>query len=134
MVRNNGNDVTGWAGWIYFAGFLMIVMGILQSIAGLTALLKNSYFLVRNDALVVFDYTTWGWIHLLLGIVILMAGTAVINGRTWGRVVAVILAIVSVIANFVFIQAYPIWSIIAITIDILIIYAITVHGTEVEQP
>lgn len=132
MARNNGNDISGWVGWVYFAGFLMVVMGILQAIAGLTALLRNTYFLVGKSSLVVFNYTTWGWIHLILGIVILMAGTAVINGRFWGRLVAIFLAMISLIANFVFIAAYPWWSIIAIVIDVLIIYALTVHGNETE--
>lgn len=133
MAKNNGNEVSGWVGWIYFAGFLMLVMGILQAIAGFTALLNDKYYLVHSQGLAVFNFTTWGWIHLILGIVVLMAGTAVLSGHVWGRVVAVLLAMLSLVANFVFIAAYPLWSIIAIVIDVLIIYALTVHGSEMNM-
>ena len=128
----NNKEVSGWVGWIYFAGFMMVVLGILQAIAGFVALLNNTFFLVRNQGLVVFNYTTWGWIHLLLGIVVLMAGTALLSGKAWGRIVAVILAIISIIANFTFISAYPVWSVIAMVIDVMIIYAVTVHGDEMD--
>jgi hypothetical protein len=130
MPNNNNNQVTGWVGWIYFAGFMMMVMGLLQMVSGFTALLNDTYFLVRNESLVVFDYTTWGWIHLGLGLIVLMAGTAVVSGQMWGRIVAVFVAMLSILAHFAFVSAYPIWSIIAIVIDILIIYAVTVHGNE----
>ena len=130
MARNNGNEVTGWAGWVYFAGFMMLITGILQTIAGFAALLNDKYYLVTQEKLVVFDYTTWGWIHIVLGIVLITAGTSVVNGRLWGRVVAVFLAALGIIANFVFLPAYPIWSIILITIYTFVIYALTVHGDE----
>jgi hypothetical protein len=132
-MANNGRQVTGWAGWVYFAGFLMVLMGIFEIINGLAALLNDKYFLVRNNNLVVFDYTTWGWIHLVLGIVVLMAGMAVINGRLWGRLFAVLLAILSFVANFTFIAAYPFWSVTIMTIDLFIIYALTVHGSETAE-
>jgi hypothetical protein len=133
MADNNSRQVTGWVGWIYFAGFLMIVIGILQMIAGLTALLNDKYFLVRGDHLVVFDFTTWGWIHLVLGLVIMMAGSAVMSGRMWARAVGVIVAMFSIIVNFAFLSAYPVWSIVAIVIDVLVIYALTVHGAEAQE-
>jgi hypothetical protein len=132
-MANNGRQVTGWAGWVYFAGFLMVLMGIFEIINGLAALLNDKYFLVRNNNLVVFDYTTWGWIHLVLGIIVLMAGMAVINGRLWGRLFAVLLAILSFVANFTFIAAYPFWSVTIMTIDLFIIYALTVHGSETAE-
>ena len=130
-MANNRREVTGWVGWIYFAGFMMIIMGILQSIAGLAALLNDKYYLVRSEQLIAFDFTTWGWIHLLMGIIIMIAGTSVINGHLFGRIVAIFLAMLSIIANFAFLSAYPIWSILVIPIDVLVIYALTVHGDEV---
>lgn len=132
MPNNSQKDVTGWVGWVYFAGMLMILIGIFQAIAGLVALLKDSYFLVTNQGLVAFDYTTWGWIHLILGVVIAAAGAAVVNGRSWGRVIAVILVSLSALSHFLFMPAYPIWSIIALVIDIILLYALIVHGAEAE--
>lgn len=131
-MANNNREVTGWAGWVYFAGFMMVIAGIFQMIAGLAALLNDKYYLVRGEDLVVFDFTTWGWIHLVLGLVVMMAGTAVVSGHLWGRVVAVFLAALSIIVNFVFLSAYPIWSVIVIVVDVLIIYSLTVHGAETE--
>lgn len=133
MPSNGKNDTTGWVGWVYFAGILMIIMGIFQAIAGLTALLNGGFFVVTQDKLVTFDYTQWGWIHLILGGVVMAAGSAVMNGRMWGRVVGVFLASLSALANFAFISAYPIWSVLIIAMDILIIYALVVHGGEAKE-
>ncbi len=131
-MANNRNEVTGWVGWVYFAGFMMLIIGILQMISGLAALLNDTYFVATPSHLLVFDYTTWGWVHLVMGLVIMLAGSAVINGRTWGRIVAILLAVGSIIANFAFLSAYPVWSVIVIAIDVLIIFALTVHGAETE--
>lgn len=125
----NGSVVTGWLGWIYFAAFALLVAGIFHMIAGLTALLNSGFYVVNGTA-VVFDLTTWGWIHLLGGVLLLCTGTALFTGRMWARVVAVIVATLSLIANFVFISYHPVWSIIAIVLDVLIVYALTVHGDE----
>lgn len=133
MAKNNSNQVTGWVGWIYFAGFMMLITGILQMIAGLTALLNDKFYVVTEQNILAFNFTTWGWIHLLVGLIVMLAGTAVIAGSLWGRIVAVFLATLSIIANFAFISSYPIWSTIVIVIDVLIIYALTVHGSEVKE-
>lgn len=129
MAKDN-KEVTGWVGWVYFAGFMMLITGILQMIAGFAALLNDKYYVVGPEHLVVFDYTTWGWVHIGLGLLLTTAGTAVVNGQTWGRVVAVFLAALGLIANFVFLPAYPIWSLVLITIYLFVIYALTVHGDE----
>lgn len=130
MAQNN-NNVTGWVGWVYFAAFMVLLAGIFQLISGFAALLNPDYFRVVNGTLVAFDLTTWGWIHLLLGIALLCVGTALFSGRTWARVVAIILAMLNLLAQFAFLSEYPIWSVIIIAVDVLVIYALTVHGREV---
>jgi hypothetical protein len=129
MARNS-NEVTGWVGWVYFAGFMMVILGIFQSIAGLTALLNDQFYVKLQSHLLVFDYTRWGWIHLLFGILVIVAGTNLFSGRTWARAVAVLLVTANLIAQFAFVSAYPVWSIIMMIVDVLIIYALTVHGGE----
>lgn len=122
---------TGWLGWIVFAGTMMIMLGFFQAIEGLVALFDDGYYLVANDGLVVSaDFTVWGWVHLLTGLVALGAGIGVIMGQTWARVIGVIVAMFSAVANLAFLAAYPIWSVLAITLDIIVIYALTVHGRE----
>jgi hypothetical protein len=128
MARNNVDQTSGWVGWVYFAGFLMMVVGVLQMISGFTALLNDTYFVTRN--LLVFEYETWGWGQMLLGLIVLMAGTATISGQVWGRTVGVVMAMLGIVTHFAFVASYPVWSIIAMVIDVLIIYALTVHGGE----
>lgn len=131
MATNTSNkEVTGWVGWVYFAAFMLVLSGILQIVGGLTALLRDTYFLVGEKAVLAFDYTTWGWVHLLVGVIVLCAGISLFQGSTWARVVAVLLAMVNFVVQFAFLQSYPIWSLVAMTIDVLVIYALTVHGSE----
>ena len=124
------SEVTGWVGWVYFAAFMLILNGLFQSMMGLIALFDDQYYAIVNSTLVVFDITTWGWVHLLLGIILVVAGAALFSGKLWARIVAIILAILSVLSQLMFISAYPIWSIFAIVIDFVVIYALTVHGSE----
>jgi hypothetical protein len=124
---------TGWVGWIVFAGTMMIMVGAFEAMMGFVALFKDDYYLVARNGLVVsLDYTTWGWIHLIFGIVALLAGFGLLAGQMWARVVGVIVAVVSAIANVAFLAAYPVWSVIIITVDVLVIWALTVHGREVK--
>jgi hypothetical protein len=120
--------------WVLFAGVMMIMVGSFQAISGLVALFKDEYYLVRPNGLVLnIDYTAWGWWHLLLGILVVLAGFGAIAGQTWARVVGVVLALISAVTNMVFISAYPVWSIIIITLDVIVIWALIVHGREVKE-
>lgn len=121
---------SGWVGWIYFAAFALLLSGVLQIISGLVALLNSGYYAVSEGTALVFNLDTWGWVHLLLGIIVVCIGTALFSGRAWARVVAVILASLNFIAYFMFVGVYPIWSVIAMVIYAFVIYAITVHGNE----
>ena len=123
-------DVTGWVGWVYFAAFLLILNGSFQTIMGIIALFNSQVYAVVNDTVVLFNIATWGFVHMLLGIILIAAGSALFTGRLWARIVGVIVATVSILSQLMFISAYPFWSIIAIIIDFAVIYALTVHGAE----
>jgi len=125
--------VTGWVGWIYFASMMMLILGILQAISGLVAIFHHGFYVAGPHGLIVWNYTTWGWINLILGILVAITGMAVASGRTWARVVASIFIVINAIDNIAFLPAYPIWSIIALIVDALVLYAITVHGGEVAE-
>jgi hypothetical protein len=128
------SEPTGWVGWIVFAAVMLIMIGLLHAIEGFVALFKDSYYVVRESGLVVnVDYTGWGWVHLLLGLAIAATGAALFTGRMWARVVAIGLAALSIVANFGFSSAYPFWSLIIIAVDVLVIYALTVHGKEIRD-
>ncbi len=131
MAQNN--KVTGWVGWVYFAAFMVVLAGLFQLITGFAALLSPDFYKVVNGSLLVLDLTTWGWVHMLLGIALLCVGTALFSGKTWARVAAVVLVMFNLIAQFAFLSEYPLWSFIIIAVDVLIIYALTVHGHELVE-
>jgi hypothetical protein len=125
---------TAWTGWVVFGGVMMIMLGLFQVVQGLVALVEDQYYLVTQDGLVVsVDYTTWGWTHLVLGIIAGLAGLGLLAGNTAARVVGVAIAVVSALVNLAFMPAYPIWSIIVITLDVIVIFAIVVHGRELKS-
>lgn len=127
------NTPSGWVGWAYFASFMMMLAGALHIVAGLTAVFKDEFFVVTERSLLVFNFQTWGWVSLVMGLVVFMAGLELLRGAMWARVVAVILAVMSFVANMAFLNAYPLWSIIVMVVDVLIIYALTVHGSELRE-
>ena len=134
MSTTRGPEPTGWVGFIVFAGAMMLMLGCFHAIAGLVGIFKDQYYAVGKNGLVLsIDYTQWGWIHLILGIVIALAGVGLFAGQMWARIVGVIAALVSAVANISFLSAYPIWSTIMIALDILIIWALTVHGREMQS-
>jgi hypothetical protein len=107
--------------------------GGFQAIAGLVAIFENEFYTTTRNYILEFDVTTWGWIHLLLGLVVLFAGFAVLSGQTWGRVIGIILAGISALANFAFIPYYPVWSLVIIALDVFVIWALAAHGRDITR-
>jgi hypothetical protein len=120
-------------GFSMFAGVLMITIGIWHAIAGFAGILKDQFYAVTPNYILKFDATTWGWIHLIGGILVALAGFAIFSGAVWARMVGVLLAVLSLIANFAFIPIYPLWSIAIIALDVAVIWALTVHGRDIAQ-
>jgi hypothetical protein len=108
-----------------------VIAGFWQALAGLAALMQDKVYVTTPGYIYSFDLTGWGWIHLLLGILIVGAGVAVFFGQMWARVVGILLAGVSMIANFVFIPHYPIWSLTIIALDVAVIWALATYRREV---
>lgn len=128
-----GPEPTKWVGWIAFASIMMVMLGTFHMIQGLVALFRDQYYLVGKSGLVVsVNYTTWGWVELIFGAIVLGAGAALVSGRMWARVAATIVALVSAVVNLGFLSAYPIWAAIMIALDVMVIWAITVHGAEMK--
>ena len=124
---------TGWVGWIMFAAIFMMITGALNAIQGLAALFRDeAYWVTLGGAVVTFDVTTWGWIHLISGILLVGIGVLLMKGSTFARVIGIILVALNLIAQFSWTTLYPFWSLIAIAVDVLIIYALVVHGRELK--
>ena len=130
--QHSAKEPTAWVGWVLFASIMLIMVGAFQAMMGVVALLDDGYYLVPGTDLVVhLDYSTWGWTHVGLGVIAVVAGLGILAGQTWARVVGVMLAVLSALVNVAFLAAYPIWSVLIITLDVIIIYALAVHGREV---
>jgi hypothetical protein len=125
--------VTGWTGWIAFASTMLCLVGGFHVVQGLVGIFRDGYFVVpKDDLLVKVDYSIWGWLHLGLGLIAIAVGVGMMWGRTWARIIGVIFAVISVIVNLAFLNAYPVWSVMIIAFDVLVIWALTVHGGEME--
>jgi hypothetical protein len=130
---SNDVTVTGWTGWGIFAGVLLIIGGAIDLIFGLAAVIgpDSSYFLTTSGLFMV-DVAGWGWWHLISGALLIFIGTSLIGGATWARVIAIILVALNALGQLSLLSAQPWLSLILLAVDILIIYALTVHGSELK--
>ena len=120
-------------GLTVFAGALMIMVGVFHAIQGIVALFNDEFFVVGQKWTFKFDLTQWGWIQLLGGIIVALAGLALFTGAVWARIVGVIVVCVSAVVNFMWMPYYPVWAIVVIALDIFIIWALTVHGRDIAK-
>jgi hypothetical protein len=132
--RAQGETSGAAVGFILFAAVMMIMAGVFQALQGLIGIFENEFYVPTRNYLFQFDATSWGWTHLLIGLLVAFAGWGLLSGRTWARTVAITLAVLSAIANFAFIPYYPFWSLLIITLDIFVIWAVAAHGGELRDP
>ena len=118
-------------GWTVFAAWVLILVGIWDAIAGLVAIVNDEFYVVTREYVFQFDATTWGWIKLIWGIIVVLAGIGLFSGAVWARTVGVIVAVLSAIVNFAWLPWYPIWGIIIIAVDVAVIWALTAHGRDI---
>jgi uncharacterized membrane protein len=124
-----GQEVSGWAvGGIVFAASILTLIGTFQVIAGLVAVFNDEFFVVTRNYTFDLDVTAWGWIHLILGVLLVITGLGLFGRRTWAGVTGIMLAMLSALVNFFFIPYYPLWSIVIIALDVWVIWALTRPG------
>ena len=117
--------VSPWAhGIAVFAGVAMIVGGAFEALEGLAGIVNDKYLVVVPNYIYAFDLTVWGVIHLLVGLALVVIGVSLLRGQTWARVAGMIAAVVSAILNFVWLPISPLWAIIVIAVDMLVIWAL----------
>jgi hypothetical protein len=109
-----------------------MISGFFQIIAGIAAIAEDEVFVKGAKWVFQFDVTTWGWIHLVLGILLVLVGAGILTGNLAARIVGVILAGLSAVATFAYLPWYPVWAIVVIAVDVAIIWALTAHGRDVE--
>jgi uncharacterized membrane protein len=121
--------VSGWAvAGITFAGCILTLIGVFQIIAGLTAILNDQFFVVARNYTFDLDTTVWGWLHLIIGVLLVITAFGLFSRSTWAGVTAIVLALLSAVLNFFFIPYYPVWSIVVIALDVWVIWALTRPG------
>jgi hypothetical protein len=125
---------TGWVGWGIFASVMMIIGGTLDIFNGFIAVVNDDWVVWSNRSAVYLDISTWGWVHIVVGALVVIAGFGVLTGNLLARLVGVLMAAVSLVGNFLFMPAYPLWAITLIVIDALVIWALTAHGAELREP
>jgi hypothetical protein len=123
----------GWVGWIWFAAIMLVMSGVFNAMYGFVALFHDTYYVVGPEGMLVFDLTRWGWILLIAGTLAVVSGMTLFTGALWSRIIAVVLAAVNVFIQMGFMSAYPVWSLVAIAVDIIVIWAVIVHGGDMKE-
>ncbi|AWG97248.1 membrane protein [Rhodococcus ruber Chol-4] len=113
------------AGTSMGAAIILVTIGILQIFQGIAAVAEDELFVVGIEYTYKFDFTTWGWIHIVLGAVVTLVGFALFTGATWARVAAIVLAALSILANFMWLPYYPWWSLLIIALNVVVIWAVS---------
>ena len=108
-----------------FAGVILATVGVFQFFQGLTAIIKGSFYVIAPNNIYEFSTSGWGWIHLILGIVLAVTGFFILTGQAWARVIGIVVAALSALSNFLFIPYYPIWALVLIALDVAVIWALT---------
>ncbi|MBO2447415.1 hypothetical protein J4573_09985 [Actinomadura barringtoniae] len=125
------------AAWVHglsmFAGVMLILIGVLQAMEGLAAVLNDKFYVGTPNYVFEFDVTAWGWSQMLIGVMLAVAGYGVLDGRLWGRVIGIIVAVLSTVANFLYTPHSPVWSILIVLLNIAVIWALCVHSRFAED-
>ena len=124
-----------WTEWVGFAGLMMVLIGVLDVIQGLIAIVRNNYFVLSPPQIIVFDLSTWGWILLIWGVIVALAGYALATGAGWARWFTIVVASLNVIVQLSFVGSgqYPLWALTVLALNVLVLYALTVRWSDVEE-
>ncbi|HYQ76394.1 DUF7144 family membrane protein [Cellulomonas sp.] len=120
-------------GMTVFAGTIMIMIGVMHVFQGIVALVNDTFYVAGEEWVLQLDVTSWGWVHLILGAVVALAGFFVFSGAVWARTIGVIMAAVSGLASFAWLPYYPVWALVVIALDVFVIWALTAHGREIAE-
>jgi hypothetical protein len=127
-------QVTAWVGWVFFGAFALLTAGLFNIVGGLIAAFSPKDVLAwSGHSVVLVDVSAWGWVHFALGVLMVLVGLFLFGGRTWARAVAAVLVVLNLLAQFVSLPITPWWSLVVLVLDVLVLWAITVHGDEVER-
>jgi hypothetical protein len=118
-------------GFTYFAAIMMMLSGGFEILQGLSAIIKKNLYVVNKDYIYKINVNGWGWIHLILGVIVLLAGIALLGGALWARIAGIAMAALIAIANFLWLPYYPVWAIVLIALNVVVIWALAAHGRDI---
>ena len=128
---------TAWAGWAAFAGFVMIIIGSIDMIQGFLAIIEDEFVVNTGEGLAIIDASGWGWVHLLWGGVLMLAGFGLLARQGWARWFTIVVAGLNAIAQLAFLanypNAYPLWNVLIVSLEVVVLYALTVRWQEIEE-
>ena len=128
---------SSWTGWIVFAGFVLAIVGAIDALQGLVAIIKDDYVVATAKGVAILDVTAWGWSTLLWGALLFFTGLALLGGAGWARWLAIIGVSVNAIGQVAFManypQAYPLWNIMVVALNVLVLYALTARWQGFKQ-
>ena len=124
-----------WTEWVGFAGLMMVLIGVLDVIQGLIAIIRDNYYVLTPEQIILFDLTTWGWILLIWGIIVGFAGYSLAMGAGWARWFTIVVASLNVIFQLGFVGSgqYPLWALTVLALNVLVLYALTVRWRDVTE-
>jgi len=123
-----------WRGWHTFAAFLMFIVGSVNSVQGLVAIFADDVFLGESSRFtLVLDVTGWGWVHLIWGIILMIAGVALFFGKAWARWIGILMVVSNIVTQTVTITYHPVYSILVIALDVFILWALVVHADVLDE-
>jgi len=127
--RGAAGRTTAWTGWIAFAGWLMVIVGALDVFEGLIAVIRGKYYVLTANQIIVFDLRTWGWITLIWGGVLILAGLALLTGAAWARWFTIVVASLNIIGQLGFVGSaqYPLWALAVLGLTVVVLFALIVH-------
>jgi hypothetical protein len=133
MATNNNSEVTGWVGWLGFASFMLLFAGFFNIIEGVADRARQAVFIHSSGDVWVLNYNKWGWINIAIGVLLIIAALSLVKGGVFGRVFSGLVVVVSMLAAATSIPIYPIWSVLILVVDALVLYSIVVHGHELKS-
>jgi hypothetical protein len=132
ISRSAPIETTPWTGWVSFAALIMMLSGTLTGIMGFLAVINNNWSMWNNNGAPYGSVYFWGWWSMFVGVLVIAVGAALLRGSMFARTVVVFVAAGSLLTHFVTLNISPLWSLIVITIDVLVIWAVMVHGKEMK--
>jgi hypothetical protein len=129
------SERSSWAvGYSVFAATMLMMVGAFHAMAGLVGIVDDEFYVVTQEWVFELDVTTWGWVHLIGGVLVVLAGLSILKGHMYGRIIGTIAAAISMLVNFAWLPYQPWWSILMIALSVAVIWALTVHGRDIATP